>query len=105
MIALSVPEAPDSVSLSNITCNSITVYWNITKQFIGRLPHTGYTVRYHNEESESISLNVSNQKRQIVISNLDVNTVYTIEVSANNIIGEGNVTKGNNNTKMRGENI
>ena len=36
----------------------------------------------------------SNQKRQIVISNLAVNTVYTIGVSANNNIGEGSVTKG-----------
>ena len=62
-------------------------------------------MRYHNEENESISLNVSNQKRQIVISNLDVNTVYTIEVSANNSIGEGNVNKGSDTTKMRGENI
>ena len=105
MIALSVPEAPDSVSFSNITCNSITVQWNITEQFIGRLPHTGYTVRYQSEENDSISLNVSNQNRQIVISNLAVNTVYTIEVSANNNIGEGNVTKRNINTKWRGENI
>ena len=40
-----------------------------------------------------------------MISNLDVNTVYTIEVSANNSIGEGNVIKGNDTTKMRGENI
>ena len=99
---ISVPEAPDSVSFSNITCNSITVHWNITEQFIGRLPHTGYTVRYYSEENESIRLNVSNQNRLIMISNLDVNTVYTIEVSANNNIGEGNVTKGNVTTKMRG---
>ena len=41
----------------------------------------------------------------IGISNLAVNTMYTFEVSANNSIGEGNVIKGNNNTKMRGENI
>ena len=102
MIALSVPEAPDSVSFSNITCNSITVHWSITDQFTGRLPHTGYTVRYQSRESESISLNVSNQKGQIMISNLAVNTVYTIEVSANNSIGEGNVTTGSVTTKMRG---
>ena len=94
MIALSVPEAPDSVSFSHITCNSITVQWSITEQFIGRLPHTGYTVRYQSKENESKSLNVSNQKRQTVISNLAVNTLYTIGVSANNNIGEGSVTKG-----------
>ena len=79
-IALAVPEAPDSVSFSNITCNSITVHWSITDQFIGRLPHTGYTVRYHSEEGESIRLNVSNQNRLIMISNLDVNTVYTLSL-------------------------
>ena len=37
-----------------------------------------------------------------MISNLDVNTVYTIEVSANNSIGEGNVTKQIVKTEVRG---
>ena len=94
-LAHTAPSAPPtSVSVSEVTSSSITVQWGPVDCIHRNGDITGYSVQYREVGSgivQTISVSVvsGDSATEIIISNLDPSTIYTIEVAAVNSAGTG----------------
>ena len=96
------PNPPDQVTITQMTCNSVTVNWNPPKHN-GNAEITEYRVLvYKDSDLHIVHTNVATMTTHRVTS-LEPKTDYTVEVRAGNVGGFGNGTSTDFTTKQKGE--
>ena len=101
MLSASEPNPPANVTITQTTCNSVTVNWTSPTDN-GTADITEYRVLvYKDSDRHVVHANVTTMTTHQVTS-LDPDTNYTVEITAENVQGFG---KGSTNftTKQKGE--
>ena len=97
----SEPNPPANVTITQTTCNSVTVNWTPPTDN-GNAEITGYRVLVYND-SNDILVHTNTTMMSYKVTSLEPDTDYTVEVMAGNAGGFGNGTSTNFTTKETGE--
>ena len=104
LVKLSTPEPnpPVNVTITQTTCNSITVHWTPPADN-GNAAVTQYRVLvYKDSGPRVVATNVPTMKLSYQVTSLDPKTDYTVEVQAGNDGEFGNGSSANSTTKPKG---
>ena len=94
------PSPPDNVTVTQTTCNSITVHWTPPVDN-GNAAITQYRVLVYNDSGPRVVVtNVPTMKLSHQVTSLDPKTDYTVEVQAGN---DGGFGKGSSTNFTTGE--
>ena len=103
-VILSTPEPspPANVTITETTCNSVTVNWTPPTDN-GNAELTQYRLVVHKDNNHIVAhANVAAIKLSHRVSSLEPDTDYTVEVKAGNVGGFGNGTSTNFTTEHKG---
>ena len=101
MLSAPDPNPPANVTITQTTCNSVTVNWT-PPTYNGNAETTEYRVHvYKDSDRHVVHTNVTTMTTHRVTS-LDPDTNYTVEITAENVQGFGTGST-NFTTKQKGE--
>ena len=95
------PNPPDQVTITQMTCNSVTVNWTPPTDN-GNAEITQYRVLVY-KDSKDILVHTNTTMMSYEVTSLEPDTNYTVEVRAGNVGGFGNGTSTNFITKETGD--
>ena len=97
------PNPPDQVTITQTTCNSVTVNWTPPTDN-GNAGITGYRVHVYNDSDHVLMTETDTAAMHLTykFSSLDSDANYTVEVKAMNVGGVGNGTSTNFTTNKKG---
>ena len=101
MLSTPEPNPPDNVTITQTTCNSVTVNWTPPTNN-GNAVITGYRVLLYND-SNDILVHTDTTMMSYEVTSLEPKTDYTVEVRAENVGGFGNGTSTIFTTKETGD--
>ena len=102
---LSIPEPnpPDQVTITQTTCNSVTVNWTSPTDN-GNAEITQYTVLVYKDSDHPMAhINDTTQMSSHRVTSLQPKTDYTVEVQARNDGGFGDGSRINFTTEQTGQ--
>ena len=104
-VILSAPEPnpPDQVTITQTTCNSVTVNWTSPTDN-GNAEITQYRVHVYKDTDHLTGLiNDTTQMSSHRVTSLEPGTNYTVELTAGNVGGFGNKSSTKLSTTRKGE--
>ena len=103
MLPTPEPNPPDNVTITQTTCNSVTVNWTPPTDN-GNAEITQYRVLvYKNTDHPAALITDKTQMISHRVTSLDPDTNYNVEVMAGNVGGFGNGTSTNFTTEQTGD--
>ena len=103
MLSTPEPNPPANVTITQTTCNSVTVNWTFPTDN-GNAEITGYRVLVYNVSDHVLMTETDTAAMRLTykFSSLDSDANYTVEVKAMNVGGAGNGTSTNFTTNKKG---
>ena len=101
MLSTPEPNPPANVTITQTTCNSVTVNWTPPTDN-GNAEIKGYRVLVY-KDSNDILVQTNTTMLSYEVTSLEPKTDYTVEVRAGNVGGFGNGTSTNFTTKETGD--